>query len=646
MNNLFIWLRKFSVTIVLLLVSFFVHSQIIIGEAAPYILVTNVLVGKGITTNNIVFTGYKRSCGFFENGMESKLQMEAGIILSSGIAVGAKGPNNSGSSSTSEVKSSGSALLDLYASQPTYDAATLQFDFIPQTEDIEFNYIFASEEYIEYVDKGVSDIFGFFISGPGITGEQNVALVPGKTLPVSIDNINQKRNTQYFRYNYLGEKTLQADGYTTILKANLKLEPCKTYTIKLAIADVGDPLLDSYVFIEAGSFQHKTRLGRDTFICAENFDLELDAGNPTRKVKWKGTDIKGGNIVIKNDTAQKIKVTAFGTYEVEIFTDCGSFIAKKKILPGVKEISLGQDTAFCGDSLIKKLEVKNRIFDSYLWSDGSTGDTIMAKKPGIYWLEIDKGGCKKRDSIILTLEPLPKINLGKDTTVCGQVDLILSAKEIASKYIWNTGDTTIRIHVVKPGPYSVLSINKNCSNRDTITIAQRKLLTVNIGNPLLEICENDTVSLRTGIRDTVNYATKWSTGETSSTIYISTSGTYKVTVRDKLCNFKASDSAVVKVYEGAGNVWIPNAFTPGENDNINVSFKPVSDIQSYNYYRFLVFDRWGQKLFDTTDPNAAWNGYFENKLCENGVYIWSLNVKSNCSKGNMNFQRGIVHLIR
>ena len=268
-NNLFIWLRKFSVTIVLLLVSFFVHSQIIIGEAAPYILVTNVLVGKGITTNNIVFTGYKRSCGFFENGMESKLQMEAGIILSSGIAVGAKGPNNSGSSSTSEVKSSGSALLDLYASQPTYDAATLQFDFIPQTEDIEFNYIFASEEYIEYVDKGVSDIFGFFISGPGITGEQNVALVPGKTLPVSIDNINQKRNTQYFRYNYLGEKTLQADGYTTILKANLKLEPCKTYTIKLAIADVGDPLLDSYVFIEAGSFQHKTRLGRDTFICAE-----------------------------------------------------------------------------------------------------------------------------------------------------------------------------------------------------------------------------------------------------------------------------------------------------------------------------------------------------------------------------------------
>lgn len=224
--------------------------------------------------------------------------------------------------------------------------------------------------------------------------------------------------------------------------------------------------------------------------------------------------------------------------------------------------------------------------------------------------------------------------------------MILSAKEIASKYIWNTGDTGIRIRVNKPGLYSVWSINKNCSNRDTITIIQRKILTVDLGPPLREICENDTVSLKTGIRDTVNYATKWNTGETSSTIYISKSGTYKVTVRDKLCNFLASDSVLVEVYEGAGDVWVPNAFTPGENDNINVNFKPVSDIQSFNYYRFLVFDRWGQKLFETTDPKASWNGFFENKLCENGVYIWSLNVKSNCSKGDMNFQRGIVHLIR
>ena len=72
-------------------------------------------------------------------------------------------------------------------------------------------------------------------------------------------------------------------------------------------------------------------------------------------------------------------------------------------MPGVKEISLGKDTIFCGDSLLKKLEVKNRIFDSYLWSDSSTGDTLIVKKSGLYWLEIERSGCKKRDTIILTL---------------------------------------------------------------------------------------------------------------------------------------------------------------------------------------------------------------------------------------------------
>ncbi|MFM9944338.1 MAG: choice-of-anchor L domain-containing protein, partial [Bacteroidia bacterium] len=213
-------LNKIYFSLFFIAVSFSAKAQLIVGEADPYILVTNVLVGKGISTNNISYTGHKRSCGFFENGLASKLKMDAGIILSTGIAVGAKGPNNVGDKSTSEEKTSGSSLLDLYTSKPTYDAATLQFDFTPQTEDIIFNYIFASEEYIEYVDKNVSDIFGFFISGPGIIGEQNVALVPGKSLPVSIDNINHLRNSQYFNLNTIGEKTLQADGYTTILTAN------------------------------------------------------------------------------------------------------------------------------------------------------------------------------------------------------------------------------------------------------------------------------------------------------------------------------------------------------------------------------------------------------------------------------------------
>ena len=621
------------------------NAQLIVGDVDPYILVTNVLVGKGIETKNIIYTGHKQASCFFENGLETALKMDAGIILASGIATSAKGPNGKidNTQPLNGFKYPGSALLDLFTTVSTKDAVTLQFDFRPQTEDIFFNYIFASEEYPEYVDKGVSDIFGFFISGPGILGEQNVALVPGNTAPVSIDNVNHKRNTQFFHLNTLGEKTLQADGYTTTLTANLKLTPCEFYTIKLAIADVGDYVYDSYVFIESGSFQHKTLVGRDTFICAQNFDIELNAGHPGKKVKWKkdGIDI---------DTTQKIRVNSYGVYEVEVFTDCGSFIAKKKILPGVKPISLGKDTLFCGDTLNYLIEVENRKFDKYLWSNGSTNETLMATKPGKYWLEIERDGCKQSDTIILFSEPLPKVDLGNDTVVCGTVDLFISAKEIANNYTWylnNTllPETSIRLRADKPGKYSEISKNLNCGAKDSIFIGQRTAFKLDIGPPIREICENDSISFRTGIRDT-SYDILWNTGDKSSYINVNTSGNYIVNVRDKKCNYQASDSVFVKVYEGAGNVWVPNAFTPGPNDELNNLFKPFSDITNFNYYRFMVFNRWGEKLFETNNPKAAWDGYYKGQLSENDVYIWSLNVKTNCSKGDNNFQRGIVHLIR
>lgn len=641
-------LPKISFIAILLILNFTVKSQLIVGETDPIILVSNVLIGKGqnIKVSNINYTGYSRASGFFENGNATRLKMEAGIILSSGVAIGAKGPNNDKGKTSVDVGSNmpGSALLDKFATGKTFDAVILQFDFIPQTEQIVFNYIFASEEYLEYVDLNYSDIFGFFISGPGISGEQNVALVPNTSLPVCIDNINHLRNTQYFVNNPPGEKTLQADGFTKSLTASLNLIPCQTYTIKLAVADVSDRLLDTYVFIESGSFKHKTNMGRDTFICKEGFDLELDAGNYTRKVKWT---CKDPNITINNDTSHKIKVSKYGEYCVEVFTDCGSFINCKKILPGVKSISIGNDTMFCGDTLSKTLSVANRIFDAYLWSDGSTQEELTVKKPGMYWLEVDNGGCKKRDTIYLNLSPNPIINLGNDTTICGDFNLVLGTNNPKHNisYLWNTGDTLSQIYINKGGKYILKVTENTCTAKDSITVVKRNNFKLNIGPPFVEICNNDTLTLKTGINDTLNYLTSWSNGSFRPSITINQSGKYTVWVKDKLCNFTAYDTIDVKVYEGMGNIWVPNAFTP-DNNLLNDIFKPETDINSFNYYRFSVFDRWGQKVFETADPTKGWNGMVSNKIATNDVYIWTLYIKSNCSNGSTNFLKGVVHVVR
>ena len=220
----------------------------------------------------------------------------------------------------------------------------------------------------------------------------------------------------------------------------------------------------------------------------------------------------------------------------------------------------------------------------------------------------------------------------------------MGSKEIALKYLWSTGDTDSRILVTKPDKYWLKVSGKTCKNQDTIIIQIRNKLTIELGPPI-ELCANDTFRLRTRINDTLNYSTVWNTGETSSAIFLTMTGTYSVVIRDKLCNFVVSDSIKVKLYNGEGNIYVPNAFTPN-GDGLNEIFKPISDVSSYNYYRFLVFNRWGEKLFDTDDSNSGWDGTFGGKICLHDVYMWTLNVKSNCSNGENNFNKGIVHLIR
>ena len=141
----------------------------------------------------------------------------------------------------------------------TFDASTLQFDFTSATGDLFFNYVFASEEYNEYANSSFNDVFGFFLDGV------NIALLPGTTTPVSINNINggnplgtNAQNPQFFNNNDPSDGgpffNLQYDGFTKVFTASAKGLSARNHTIKLAIADAIDSSLDSAVFIQGGTF--------------------------------------------------------------------------------------------------------------------------------------------------------------------------------------------------------------------------------------------------------------------------------------------------------------------------------------------------------------------------------------------------------
>jgi gliding motility-associated-like protein len=150
----------------------------------------------------------------------------------------------------------------------TYNAAILEFDFIPYADTVRFKYVFGSDEYPEFAPPNnttYNDVFGFFISGPGISGFQNIAKLPNGAV-VSINNVNNITNPFYFVNNGDGNMApynqspqyIQYDGFTKVLEAISAVQCGQTYHLIIAIADVGDGQWDSGIFLEANSLSTLT----------------------------------------------------------------------------------------------------------------------------------------------------------------------------------------------------------------------------------------------------------------------------------------------------------------------------------------------------------------------------------------------------
>jgi putative Ig domain-containing protein len=227
--------------------------------------VADTLVGEGVAISNVVYTGVAQAIGTFHGGFPTT-GLSGGIVLSSG-AVSNLNPPNDSDGKTAMNNGSGDADLDaLIPGFTTRDAAVLEFDFRltdPDTSVVKFDYVFASEEYNEYVHSRFNDVFGFFISGPGLA-KTNFALIPGTSTPVSINNVNggnpfgsSAQHPELFINNDPsddgGSIAIQADGLITVLTLQATVVPGETYHMKIAIADAGDFALDSWVLLKAHS---------------------------------------------------------------------------------------------------------------------------------------------------------------------------------------------------------------------------------------------------------------------------------------------------------------------------------------------------------------------------------------------------------
>jgi len=260
-------------------IGFSVRAQVTTTALTPTQLVQNVLLGAGVTATNITYTGYANAISQFNATPGTNLGLGSGIYLTSGSSIqndpnntfsnGEDGPAGPASNFQSiNNNEPGDPDLDAISGLTTYDAAILEFDFVPLDDTVSFRYIFGSEEYNEFVNSSWNDVFAFVISGVSTPlAPTNVALIPGTSTPVSINNVNNGdedwmtgmsagpcENCAYYRDNVDESIDVVYDGLTTVLTAVAPVICGETYHIKIMIADGGDGSYDSGVFLEAGSF--------------------------------------------------------------------------------------------------------------------------------------------------------------------------------------------------------------------------------------------------------------------------------------------------------------------------------------------------------------------------------------------------------
>lgn len=297
-------------------------------------LIDKVLVGKGIRVGNILLNGHKVGLGYFQSD-SAVIGMNSGILLSTGSVFDATGENNTpgmsgalfnyGTATKNKRSKRGDRDLNKICRGRTHDVNIIEFDFVPFHNNVSFNYCFASEEYKEYVGSRFNDVFAFIVKGPGLR-KTNIAVLPNTKEPITINNVNHKKNKNFFinndyfvnvglfkNVNYQpkvsifrkiwiwlfkkkhnedakfytldGEKKklnqvlvngFQYDGFTKVFKANFYVEPFQKYHLKIAIGDAGDAIFDSGVFLEEGSFSSLKDMSVEDFKDYKDISQTLD----------------------------------------------------------------------------------------------------------------------------------------------------------------------------------------------------------------------------------------------------------------------------------------------------------------------------------------------------------------------------------
>ncbi len=383
----------------------------------------DALTGPGINDSNATGQLDSAGTGIFINNGVAGFTLTGGIILSTGEVGYGMAPASYHHST--DLGLPGDPQLDaIVMTSLTEDAEVLEFDFSAGNDSVEFNFMFASEEYNDYVNTSFNDVFAFFITGPGYSPNTNVALLPGTSTPISINNVNNGlssgtsagpcENCSYYIDN-VGTNAIDMcyDGFTTVINIKFPVWPCSDYHFKIAIADVADGVFDSAVLLEENSFipcpsmqatQHGLPVNTVTICNGGSATLTAPQG-----VTYNWTT---------GETTQSIIVTQPGTYGFTITNPAlPSCFAFSDIITVIQAGVIQTPVIIQNNNLLEAPNVIPGPGITYQWYqdglpiNGATQSTLTILANGCYTLTIFEGTCESTSNeICITNTSLYELN--------------------------------------------------------------------------------------------------------------------------------------------------------------------------------------------------------------------------------------------
>ncbi|UOU98072.1 gliding motility-associated C-terminal domain-containing protein [Chryseobacterium daecheongense] len=568
-------------------------------------LVKDVLISSGtnscITPNvsnvvvspNLPVGDANRSWGYFHKGT-TNFPFKDGIVLSTGYAN--KGGNTLNAGTLGDNLPTGSDPDLVAATNPSgtlNDVVILEFDFVPTTSQIKFNYLFASEEYTGSFPCSFSDAFALLLKPVAGGPYVNMAVLPSGAGPVSVTNIHPATqfsgaplscgaaNPTFFAgYNTANIET-NFNGRTIPLTATATVVPGQAYHFKMAIADALDSSYDSAVFLEGGSFNigvelldnNGATLPAEINVC-DNVPQVLTASvnDPVMTFQWflNGTPIPGA-------TTNTITAVQPGTYTIEVSVPgnpCPG-TASIQIHGGTTPLAQDATLLLCTTPDITTFDLTNAMssisptpgavfyfYENLTDAQAQNGNYIQnilsynGTDGQILYVVVSNGGfCSQLVELELLKEATPVAHLTSSRIkVCPGETVDFTASG-GNTYLWNnfpgTGNTQSAT-LYQTTTFTVYALGvKGCKSLQPATVTVE--VTPEITSPLkdVEMCIGDRVTLDAGAGP--NYKYLWSTGATTQTINVDQLGVYTVTIDNGYCT-KTFTSKVM----GAATPYITN----------------------------------------------------------------------------------------